>query len=106
MIFVLACGRHKQPVHARQLSKKRQRLKYKQWNHKIREGVNDALNKMSLEHKITNFSDLMEIPLARFITLAANYFGYEETTKKLVVKWVHPVFLKSHTESSRENNPN
>ena len=55
---------------------------YKQWKRKIREGVDNALNKMSLEHKIPTVSDLMESPLGRFIILAANDYGYEGTTKE------------------------
>ena len=48
----------------------------------------------------------MESPLDIFITLAVNDCGYEGTTKELVVNWVHPIFLKAHIESSKEDNPN
>ena len=48
----------------------------------------------------------MEIPLARFITLAANDCGYEGTTNELIVKWVHPLFLMDHAEANKEDNPN
>ena len=81
MIYVFPCGRHQQPVHKKQLSKNHQRLKYKQCKRKIREGGDSTLNKMSVEHKIPTVYDLMEILLARFITLAANYYGCEVTTK-------------------------
>ena len=46
-------------------------------------------------------SDLVEIPLAIFITPATNYCGYESTTKELIVKWFHLLFLKSHDEASK-----
>ena len=96
MLYLLNCGRHQQHVHAKKIYKKRQSLKYKQWKRKLYEGGDAALNKMSLEHKIPTVSDLTEITLARFITLSANYCGYEVTHKELIVNWVHPFFLKDH----------
>ena len=51
-------------------------------------------------------SDLVEIPLAIFITPATNYCGYESTTKELIVKWFHLLFLNSHDEASKQDNPN
>ena len=73
---------------------------------KLREGGDAALNKMSLEHKISTVADFMEIPLAIFINLDENYCGCEGTTNELIFKWVHPLFLKSHTEASKEDNLN
>ena len=61
---------------------------------------------MSLWHKITTFADLMESTLDRFITLDTNDCDYEGTTKDLIVKWVHPLLLKAHSEASKEDNPN
>ena len=84
----------------------RQRLKYKQQKRKLCEGEYSALNKISLEHRFTTVADLMEIPLAIFITFAANNCGYEGTTKQLIVNWVHTLFLKARAEASNEDNPN
>ena len=78
----MTCGFHQQHVHAKQLSKKRQRLKYKQQKRKTREGRDSALNKISLEHKNSTAFDLMEGPLDIFITIDANDYGYEGTTKE------------------------
>ena len=61
---------------------------------------------MSLEYKIPTLSDLMEISLARFVTLAENDCGYELTTKEFIVNWVHPLSLKARSEDSKEYNPN
>jgi len=105
-IFALTCGHHQQPMNSKRLSKKRQRLKYKQWKRELREGGDAALNRMSIEHDIPTVAELMESPLARFITLAANDCGYGGSTKELIVNWVHPLFLKAKAEASKEDNPN
>ena len=56
---------------------------------------------MSLENKIPTVADLMESLLAKFITLAADYCGYEYKTKEWIVNWVNPLFLKAHSEASK-----
>ena len=61
---------------------------------------------MILEHKIATVADLMESPLARVITPAINYCGYQGKTKELVFNWVHLLFLKAQFEASEEDNPN
>ena len=48
----------------------------------------------------------MEIMLAWFITLASDDCGYNGTTKELIVNWVHPIFLKDNSETSKEDNTN
>ena len=101
MIYALTCGRHQQPIHEKQLSKNLQRLKYKQRKSKLREGGDAARNKMSLEHKIPNVAELMENYLDRFINLSVNDCGYGGTTKELIIKWVHLLFLNAHTEDSK-----
>ena len=106
MIYALTYVRHQQPVNARLLHNNFQMLNYKQWKHKLFEGGDYALNKMSLQHKITTFYELMGLPLDIFITLAEDDYGYEGTTNEFIVKWVHPLFLKSHAEASNEENPN
>ena len=106
MIYALTCGHHQQPVYSKQISKKSQKLNYKQRKGRICEGVDAALNKISFEHKNSTVADLMESPYTRFITLAANYCGYEGTTKELIVNWVHPLFLKDNAEASKEDKAN
>ena len=56
---------------------------------------------MILEHKMPTVSDLVEIPLAIFITLATNNCGREGKAKEFVVNWVHALSLKYHAESSK-----
>ena len=40
------------------------------------------------------------------ITLVANNCSYEGTNKELIVNWVHPLLLKDHAKSIKEDNPN
>ena len=61
---------------------------------------------MSLGNKIQTVTDLMEIPLDRFIILAINDCGYEIKTNDFIVNWVHSLFMKAHVEASKEDNPN
>ena len=61
---------------------------------------------MRLENKIQTVADWMESPLAVFISIAANYCGYEVTTNQLIINWVHPLFLNDHFESRKEDNTN
>ncbi len=51
-------------------------------------------------------ADLLACPLAKYITLAANdYCGYSGKAKKLIVTYVHPLFLKAHSAASKADNP-
>ena len=95
MPFKLTCGRHQKHVHEKQLSNFFQRLKYKKYKRKLCEGGDAARNKMSLELKISTVAELTESTLDIFITLAKNYCGYDGTTEDLIVKWVHPLFMKA-----------
>ena len=106
MLHALTCGCRQQPINAKNISKKLQNSRYKQRKHKLREGGDCDLNKISLEHKIPTVTDLMEIPLAIFITFSANYYIYEGTTKDFIAKWVHLLFLMDHAKASKVDNPN
>ena len=60
---------------------------------------------MELLDEIPTVETLLDSPLSRFITLAANNCGYSGTTEELVVNWVHPLFLKAKAEASKADNP-
>ena len=100
------CIYHQQHVHTKQIFKNHQRLKYKKWKHKLREGGDSALNKMSLENTIPTVYDLIESTLAIFITLVANDCGYEGKTKELIFNLFHPLLFLHHSQASKYNNPN
>jgi hypothetical protein len=107
-IFTLTLGKKEVPPMAKILSRKKQRLKYKQYRRSLREDGDAALSMMALAEAsdgIPTVAELMESPLARYITLAANDCGYIGTTEELIVSYVHPLFLKAHSAASREDNP-
>lgn len=65
-----------------------------------------ALQSQHLEQEIPSIEDLLDSPLSKFITFAANDCGYSGTTKDLVVNWIHPFFLKAKAAASKSDNPN
>jgi hypothetical protein len=60
---------------------------------------------MSIEDSLPSISDLINSPLSKYITLAANDFGYDGTAEELIVQYVHPLFLRAHSAASKEDNP-
>ena len=64
------------------------------------------LNSMHLDDSIPNITELLDSPISKFITLAANDCGYEGTTQDLIFNYVHPLFLKAKAAASQEEKPN
>jgi hypothetical protein len=60
---------------------------------------------MSIEDSLPSISDLINSPLSKYITLAANDCGYDGTAEELIVSYVHPLFLKAHSAASKLDNP-
>ncbi len=60
---------------------------------------------LSMTDGIPTVADLMDSPLAQYITLAANDCGYSGTAEELIVSYVHPLFLKAHSAASKLDNP-
>ena len=50
---------------------------------------------------IPTVAKLMDSPLTQYITLAANDCGYSGTAEGLIVNYVHPLFLKTHSAASK-----
>jgi hypothetical protein len=50
-------------------------------------------------------ADLLDSPLAKYITLAANDCGYSGKTEELIVTYVHLLSLKAHSAASKADNP-
>lgn len=61
---------------------------------------------LSAEIEVPSVEALMACPLSKFIQFAANDCGYTGTRYDLIANWVHPLFLKAKSESSKEDNPN
>ena len=119
--YALTCGKHDPPPRAKQLSKKRKRLNYIQYKRHLRdEGdakllsmkeVGESCPTVSSEYETSwkscpTVAELMDSPLSKFITLAANDCGYSGTTEELIVNYVHPLFLSAKSAASKEDNPN
>jgi hypothetical protein len=59
---------------------------------------------MSIEDSLPSISDLINSPLSKYITLAANDCGYDGTAEELIVSYVHPLFLRAHSAASKLDN--
>ena len=107
-IFTLTLGKKTIPPMAMKLSRKRQRLNYKQYRRSLRDDGDASLSMMAItdgSDGIPTIAELLESPLAKYITLAANDCGYSGTAEEFIVSYVHPLFLKAHSSASREDNP-
>jgi hypothetical protein len=60
---------------------------------------------LALDKTIPTVADLLASPLAKYITLAANDYGYSGKVEELIVTYVHPLFLKAHSAASKADNP-
>ncbi len=60
---------------------------------------------LSMADGIPTVAKLMDSPLVKYITLAANDCGYSGTVEELIVNYVHPLFLKAHSAASKLDNP-
>ena len=47
---------------------------------------------MMVVEQFPTVADLVDIPLAKYISLASNYCGYSGTAEELVINYVHPFF--------------
>ena len=64
-----------------------------------------SLSMLTMTDGIPTVTDLMDSPLAKYITLAANDCGYGGTAEELIVSYIHPLFLKALSAASKEDNP-
>ena len=104
-IFALTFGTRQIPPYAQTMSKKKKRLKYKQYVRSLQSSGDRTLQLMSIEDSLPSISDLINSPLSKYITLAANDCGYDGTAEELIVSYVHPLFLKAHSAASKLDNP-
>jgi hypothetical protein len=87
------------------MSRKKKRLKFKQYRRTLKENGNESLSMMTMTDGIPTVADLMDSPLAKYITLAANDCEYGGTAEELIVSNVLPLFLKAQAAASKEDNP-
>jgi hypothetical protein len=102
-VFTPTLGSRQIPPWALILLKKKKRIKFKQFHRNLKDNGDMSLLMLTLTNGIPTVAELMDSPLAKYITLAANDCGYSE---ELIVSYVHPLFLKAHSAMSKEDNPN
>ena len=79
------------PMYQKML-KKRICLNYKQYKRSL-QGIGEILlQTMIVGEQHPTFADLMDSPLAKYISLVTNYHGYGGTTEELIINYVHPFF--------------
>ena len=71
-MFALTFGQQEISPMAQKMSKKRQRLKYKQHRCSIKRSGDMAFMSLTLDKTIPTVADLLASPLAKYITLSAN----------------------------------
>ena len=83
----------------------RKKLKYRQ-RLAYRADVGDRLLLTDHDENENSFEDFFNGPLARFITLAASDSGHDPSdVRDLLIKQVHPLFLKAKAAASKSDNP-
>jgi hypothetical protein len=100
-IFALTFGTRQIPPYAQTMSKKKKIPKYKQYQQSLQFNGGWNLQLMFIEDSLLSISDLINSHLSKYITLAVNDRGYDETTEELIVSYVHPLFLQAHSAASR-----
>ena len=91
-LYALTCRRQHQPPMAKKLSQKRKRMKYRQYRRQLKDESFMTLNSMHLEESIPTITELLDSPISKYITLAANDCGYSGTAEELIVNYAHPFF--------------
>jgi hypothetical protein len=64
------------------------------------------LTAMELRQDVPTVEELLDSPLSRSISFAANSCGYSRMTQELIVNWVHLLFLQAKAEASTADNLN
>jgi hypothetical protein len=54
---------------------------------------------------IPTVAELMDSPLAKYITLAANDCGYSGAVEELMVNYIHSLSLKAYSAAGKLDNP-
>lgn len=102
--YPMTKGSKDEPVNSRLVRLSRKRKKYRQRMREKREIGDRMLNAMNLAD-LPDIDKIMDSPLAKFITFAANDCGYSGSARDLVVNWIHPMFLKAKSAASAADNP-
>ena len=72
-------------------TKKWMRLNYKQYKQCLWDTSEMDLQNVSVEEKFPTVAEILAIPIAKYITLDANNYGYSGTEEYIIVNYVHPI---------------
>ena len=81
-------------------------LNYNQYKRSLSDNGDMLLHSMMVGEKCPKFADIMDTTLAKSISISANNGRYGGMAEKLIVNYVHLLFLKAKYAASREENPN
>ena len=105
-MFSLTFGQQQDiPPMTQKMCKKQQYLNYKQYRRIIKRSDDMDVMSLILDNTIPTVADLLASSLAKYITLAANDCGYSGNAKELIVAYLHPLFLKTHSAAIKTDNP-
>ena len=93
-IYSLTFSVNNIPPMAQEMLKKSMCLNYKQYKSSIPENGYMSLHIMIVGEQFPTVDEIMASPLAKYIILATNYFGYGGTAEELIINYVHPLFLR------------
>ena len=91
---------------AKKLYQKSKRLNYQQYSFQLKDESNMTVKLVHLDDSIPTIKEILDSPISKFITLAANYCGYSCISEDITLNHVHPLFLKDKSEAIAEDNPN
>eukprot|EP01082_Thalassiosira_pseudonana_P009463 g8665.t1 g8665 contig3:647373-650417(+) len=105
--YACTFGSKQVPPVAQRQHVSRKRLKYRQRMNARRETGDQLLMATApIDLEVPTVQDLLNSPLAKFVTLAASECGYTGNAKDLIVNWIHPLFLQARSAASKEDYPN
>ena len=78
------------------------KLKCRQKLAKRKEVGDMSISVMAID--VSSVEEYIKRPLAKFKTFSENDFGYNGSTKDLIVNWVHLLFLNAKTAACRKDN--
>ena len=76
------------------------RLNYKHYKRSLRDNGDMSLHNIMVGEQLPTVVELMTIPLAKYINLAANNYVYGGTVEELILNYVHLLFLKAKSAAS------
>ena len=104
--YSLVFGPQNFPPMYHKMSKNIIHLNYRQYKKRLKDTSYMALKLLTVEEQCPAVAEILVGPIANYITLSTNNCGYSGTEKCFIVNYFYPLFLKSKSASSREDNHN